>query len=106
MPSRSVNALQEAFLLAPFSYPGLFGSRRNRGRRKRIMVDGLEIISLPASAFADLQHGRCRWLVPDMAGGVPDAYECEAPVAGRRCAVGHLQIGGVAALNWERLELN
>ncbi len=77
----------------------------------RIMLpteDGLietVIISAPASAFADLQYGRCTWLVPDMTDGVHDAVPCEAIVSGRECEHGHAQVGDATALN-ELPELN
>jgi hypothetical protein len=41
----------------------------------------------------------CPWLVPDMTDGIPDAVPCEAPVSGRECAAGHIQLGTVAAFN-------
>ena len=62
------------------------------------------IISLPASAFADVE--RCIWLVPDLTNGIPDAYECEAPVSGRECAEGHPQVAGMSALNSGPAELS
>jgi hypothetical protein len=60
----------------------------------------LPVISLPASAFADLQHGRCTWLVPDVTDGVHDAVSCEAIVSGRECERGHVQVPVVTVPNW------
>jgi hypothetical protein len=54
------------------------------------------VISLPASAFSDPQ--RCTWLVPDIAEASPMRLSTGART-GRRCADGHLQVGGLAARN-------
>jgi hypothetical protein len=56
-------------------------------------------------AEGDQVPGFCLWLVPDLSDGVPDAVLCEALIHGPKCAVGHVQVGEVAALN-EPPELN
>jgi hypothetical protein len=66
----------------------------------------LPVISLPASAFSDLQNDSCTWLVADMTGGIHDATPCEAPVSGRECAEGHPQVAGMSALNSRPAELS
>lgn len=62
-------------------------------------------IELPADdgfiALPVFSLQRCTWLVPDMADGIPDAFECGAPVSGRECGAGHRQVGSVVAANFQ-----
>jgi len=68
-------------------------------------VDGpvtVPIISLPPSALSGLRPD-CTWLVPEMTGDGPDAFECGAPVRrgpeGWMCERGHAYVTGLQAAN-------
>jgi hypothetical protein len=85
--------------------PSWFPAETEHGEEKPMQPDGY--IELPTGdgfiALPVFSLQRCTWLLPDMADGIPDAFECGAPISGRKCRAGHRQVASVVAANFQEL---